>query len=203
MLKPLPDLISDYQLDLRGVIHIGGHRGQEYPYYVGAGLKNIIFIEPHPTNFEILTGNVGKECRLFQTALGNKEGEIEMYIEEKNEGQSNSVLEPYTHRLQYPHIEFLYMIDVPITKLDLIEFEREKFNFINIDVQGYELEVFKGGIETLKTIDYIYTEVNRDELYRGCAKVYELDKFLGEFGFKQVGVWWEGVTWGDALYVKQ
>lgn len=202
MLVPLPKLIEDYNLNLRGVIHIGGHRGQEYPYYIGAGLKNIIFVEPHPTNFEILTGNVGKECRLFQTALGNKEGEIEMFIEEANQGQSNSCLEPNTHLLQYPQIKFLYTIDVPITKLDLLPFKRANYNFINIDVQGYEMEVFKGGVETLKTVDVIYSEVNRDELYKGCTHVEDLDKFLGDLGFKRVGTWWEGVTWGDALYVR-
>ena len=30
-----------------------------------------------------------------------------------------------------------------------------------MDVQGYELEVLKGGLETLKQVDYVYCEVNR------------------------------------------
>jgi FkbM family methyltransferase len=202
MLKPLPELISEYKLDIKGVIHIGGHRGQEYPYYKNANITNIIFVEPHPHNFEILENNVGKECLLFQTSLGNKEGTVEMFIEEANQGQSSSILEPHIHLRQYPHIQFLYMMDVSITKLDLLNFNRAKFNMINIDVQGYELEVFKGGTKTLENIDYIYTEVNRDELYKDCARVNDLTNFLSPFGFKQVGVWWEGGTWGDAFYVK-
>jgi FkbM family methyltransferase len=202
MLKPLPELITEYKLVLRGVIHIGGHRGQEYPYYKSAGLKNIIFVEPHPHNFQYLKENVGAECVLFEIALGNTKGTIEMFVEEANQGQSSSILEPRVHLLQYPQIEFLYKIDVPITKLDLLPFSRPDFNFINIDVQGYELEVFRGSTETLKSIDYIYAEVNRDELYKDCARVEDVSKFLGEFGFEMVNVWWLGGSWGDALYVR-
>lgn len=203
MLKPLPELVAQYHLQIRGVIHIGGHHGQEYPYYKQCGIENIAFVEPHPTNFEILKSKVGSECLLFNVALGNKQGEVEMFIEEANQGQSSSILEPYVHRLQYPTIEFLYKIDVPITLLDLLALDSTKFNFINIDVQGYELEVFKGGEDVLRRIDYIYTEVNRDELYKDCARVDDVTKFLGKFGFELKEIWWEGVTWGDALYVKQ
>ena len=202
MLKPLPELIVEYNLNLQGVIHIGAHRGQEYVYYKQANIRNIIFVEPHPHNFQYLKDNVGSECILFETALGNIEGTVEMFIEEFNEGQSSSILEPHVHLSQYPQIEFLYKIDVPITKLDILPFNRSLFNFINIDVLGYELEVFRGGIEILKGIDYIYSEVNREELYRNCTKVDELDAFLNEEGFKRVATFWEGVTWGDALYVK-
>ena len=203
MLKSLAELIKEHNLKIYGVIHIGGHRGQEYPYYKENNIKNIIFVEPHPHNFEILENTVGKECILFETALGNVEGTVEMFVEEANQGQSSSILEPYKHMEQYPHIKFLYKIDVPITKLDNLQFDRTTINLINIDVQGYELEVFKGGLETLKYIDYIYTEVNRDELYKGCSKIEELDFFLEAIGFKRIGVWWDGVTWGDAFYVKQ
>jgi FkbM family methyltransferase len=203
MLKPLPQLISEYNLNMRGVIHVGGHRGQEYQYYKEANIPNIIFVEPLSNNMDVLKKVVGEECVLFQTALGNQVGTVEMYIEEANQGQSSSILEPQLHLQQYPNIEFLYMHDVPITKLDLLEFDRNKFNMINIDVQGFELEVFRGGTQTLETIDYIYSEVNREELYAGCARVEQLDLYLGEFKFERIGTWWEGVTWGDALYVKQ
>ena len=76
------------------------------------------------------------------------------------------------------------------------------YNFINIDVQGYELEVFKGGKDTLNNIDYITTEVNRDEVYKDCAKIEELDTYLGDYGFQRVETTWDGGTWGDAFYIK-
>ena len=77
------------------------------------------------------------------------------------------------------------------------------YNFIAIDVQGYELEVMRGAVDTLNNIEYIVAEVNRNELYINCAKVNELDSFLGDFGFKRVETLWAGgQDWGDALYIK-
>lgn len=202
MLKSLQDMIGEFGLNIKGVIHIGGHRGQEYVYYKKIGLTNIVFIEPQINNFNILSKNVGNECVLFNTALGNFEGKTEMFTEEANQGQSSSLLEPHKHIQQYPGIIFNGKIEVDVKKLDNLPIDESLYNFINIDVQGYELEVFKGGINTLKNIDYIYSEVNRAELYKGCVLVDELDLFLESYGFKRVGTWWDGVTWGDALYIK-
>ena len=202
MLKPLPDLISDFDLNIRGAIHIGGHRGQEYVYYKDIGLKNIIFVEPHPGNFNILSKNVGDECLLFNVALGNFEGEAAMFTEEANCGQSSSLLQPHRHLFQYPNIIFNGRINVGVTKLDLLPFDRTLYNLINIDVQGYELEVFRGGTSTLDSIDYVYAEVNKAELYKNCARVEDIDNFLGGYGFTRVDSWWDGITWGDALYIK-
>ena len=78
-----------------------------------------------------------------------------------------------------------------------------KFNFICIDVQGYELEVFKGATETLKHIDCIFSEVNNIELYEGCATIDKVDEFLGKNNFKRtVTTMVEDNSWGDAVYEK-
>jgi len=83
-------------------------------------------------------------------------------------------------------------------------FDKEtNYNFINIDVQGYELEVFKGGKKTLESIDYIMTEVNRDEVYKNCPRIEELDTYLSTYGFERVETTWDGGTWGDAFYIKK
>jgi hypothetical protein len=74
---------------------------------------------------------------------------------------------------------------------------------INIDVQGYELEVFKGAEKTLEHIDYIISEINRDDVYKNCAKINELQFFLSRFGFKLVEENWLGGIWGDGFFIKQ
>jgi len=72
-----------------------------------------------------------------------------------------------------------------------------------MDVQGYELEVLKGGLETLKQVDYVYCEVNRDEVYENNAYVEEIDKFLSDYDMTRVETDWAGDIWGDALYIRQ
>lgn len=203
MLMDLESLIAEYNLRINGVLHVGAHFGQEFHVYDKLGIKNMMFFEPLSSTFRTLQANVGNRAILVNTALGNMEGEIEMFTETQNSGQSSSILEPDHHVVQYPSIRFTGKEKVKITRLDNFVSESDKYNFINIDVQGYELEVFKGGEKFLKSTDYIMTEVNRASLYKGCAKIEELDKFLGDNGFKRVETNWAGGTWGDAFYIKQ
>jgi len=198
----LNEIVKTFNLDIRGVIHIGAHWGEEYIDYEKQGIKNLLFFEPVQANYlELLKTLPAKdEIQIENIALGNKSGMIEMFVETANGGQSCSVLEPIKHLSQYPSITFPYKEIVKIEKLDNVEFNRSFFNMINIDVQGYELEVFKGAVDTLKGIDIIYTEVNRDEVYKDCARVEQLDEFLSEF--KRVKTEWTGETWGDAIYLR-
>jgi len=203
MLLDLIKLKEKFNLNIKGVLHIGAHFGQEYTTYEKLDIINIMFFEPLPQTFEKLKSNVGDKAILVNTALGNVIGEVEMYVETANQGQSSSVLEPSIHLRQYPHIQFNNKITVPITKLDTFIEHKNEYNFINIDVQGYELEVFKGGVDFLNSIDYIMTEVNRDEVYKNCPMITELDDFLKFYGFTRVETTWDGITWGDAFYIKK
>lgn len=202
MLLNLENLKEKYNLKIKGVLHIGAHFGQEYNTYEKLGINNVMFFEPIQSTFNRLKENVGDKAVLVNTALGNMEGEVEMFTETINQGQSSSVLQPEYHLVQHPTIQFTGKEKVKMTKLDNFIEEKENYNFINVDVQGYELEVFKGGADFLNSIDYIMTEVNRAELYKGCARIEELDEFLGTYGFKRVETTWDGGTWGDAFYVK-
>lgn len=199
------EIISKYDLKIKGIIHIGAHYGQEYSEYVKHNIENLIFFEPLRNNFSVLLNNIKPtdKIKLYNIALGNMEGEIEMFVESDNNGMSSSILEPQVHLTQYPGIRFNGKELVRINKLDNIEYDKDKYNFINIDVQGYELEVFKGSVKSLKHIDYIMTEINRDSLYKNCALEPELDSFLTNFGFIRMETYWAGETWGDALYMKK
>ena len=206
MIISLDLMVKSYDLKIKGVLHIGAHYGQEYGVYADKSIKNMIFFEPVMANYKELVARVPMVdgIRTLNIALGNTTGEMEMFVETKNLGMSCSLLEPGTHLNLYPAIVFDKREKVKIDKLDNIEFDRSLFNMINIDVQGYELEVFKGAVETLKTIDIVYAEVNTEEVYKGCGLIGDIDKFLEQFGFKRVmGAFPYGKAWGDALYLKQ
>lgn len=203
MLFNLTNLIKKYDLNINGVIHIGAHYGEEHKIYVDNAIENQIFFEPIKKNFEILKSNVGDKYQLYNLALGNENRQIEMYVETNNRGMSSSVLKPSLHLKQYPYITFDETEIVDMRRLDDMEIDLTKFNFINIDVQGYELEVFKGSKKTLENIQYIMTEINRDELYSGCVQIGELIEFLSKFGFELVEETWDGGTWGDGFFIKK
>lgn len=210
MLIDLNELTVDYNIKVKGVIHIGAHYGQEYGIYKQNNIKDIIFFEPVKSAFEALSNNIpeSENVILYNMALGNYNGKVTMNIEHANDGQSSSVLKPKGHLELFPYIEFNWTEEVNIMKLDDVDFDRNKYNMINIDVQGYEMEVFKGAFKFIENhVDCINTEVNGTEVYENCCLIGELDEYLGFFGFKRVKtIWWDyqhdKKDWGDAFYIK-
>jgi hypothetical protein len=62
----------------------------------------------------------------------------------------------------------------------------------------------KGMGDTLRQFRGAYLEVNKEELYTGCALVQQIDFYMLGYGFKRVETKWCGNTgWGDALYLKR
>jgi FkbM family methyltransferase len=203
MLLDLENLVKKYDLNISGVIHIGAHYGEENHVYDKLNIENRIFFEPLNSNFEVLKKNIPEKHILVKKALGNETKKVQMFVETANNSQSSSILEPVLHLKQYPHIKFESTEEVEMIRLDDFEFNKQNFNFINIDVQGYELEAFKGSKEVLNNIDYIMCEINRDEVYKNCAKINELKDFLSPYGFVLVEETWDGGTWGDGFFIKK
>ena len=200
MLIDYHPMVSRYNLNIRGVLHIGAHYGEEANSY---GNLPVIYFEPLKKSFEILKQNVKSPNAIFENlALGNENKKIKMYVETVNKGQSSSILKPKTHLSEYPNIKFDQEETVDMIRLDEYLMDGSKYNFINIDVQGYELEVFKGSKIVLENIDYIYAEINEKELFEGCAFVKEIDDFLYVYGFRRVETKMSVNGWGDALYIK-
>jgi len=203
MLLDLISLNEKYKMNIKGVAHIGAHFGEENTIYDKLKIENRIFFEPLESNFNTLKKNLGETHTLLKVALGNENRKILMNVETANSGQSSSILKPKLHLSQYPHILFESTEEVDMFRLDDMDIDLENINFINIDVQGYELEVFKGAEKTLNNIDYIMSEINRDEVYENCSKIGELIEFLRPYGFEMVEQDWAGGTWGDGLFIKK
>lgn len=205
MLLDLHQLIQKHQMHITGVIHIGAHHGEEMQEYDRIdSIQHVIMFEASKHNFDILEDKMKYYPRALcvNKALGAQSESRTFFVETANNGQSNSFLKPAKHLQFYPGITFDHQETIQVEPLDKFECS-PILNFINIDVQGFELEVFKGATKTLANVDYIMTEVNQDELYEGCVQIDQLDKFLGQFGFNRVETFFvPNVGWGDALYIK-
>lgn len=206
MILSFTRMVNKYNMDIKGIIHIGAHHGQEIEEYIDNGVQDILMFEPVSHNFEILQEKLkdaNANIQAYQVALGNEEKEgVTMYLSDNNL-ISSSVLKPKVHLQLHPGVGFPGTEEVEMQRLDSFSEDTKNFNFINMDVQGYELEVLKGGAETLKHVDYVYCEINRDELYEGNAFVEDLDEFLKDYNMERVETDWSGTLWGDALYVRK
>jgi len=197
------NLKERYKMNISGVIHVGAHYGEEVLDYINSGVNNIVLFEPLEDNFRVLkerTNYLDANIDLHQVALGSSIQKTKMYVSD-NEKQSSSILVPNIHLTHHPNVNFPDIEEVTVDILD--NFNYKNYNYLHLDVQGYELEVLKGSSETLKYIDYVYCEVNRDELYEGNAYIEQIDEFLLQYNMKRVETYWVGDIWGDALYIKK
>ena len=103
------------------------------------------------------------EVNLYNFGLGDSNESMTLNVEKNNDGMSSSVLEPLEHKKYYPEIEFNESEQINIKRYE--DLGLSNVNFLNIDIQGFELEALKGCGDKLYEIDYIYIEINRKELY--------------------------------------
>lgn len=195
--------INKYGLHINGIILIGAHHGAELSMYRRNDIHNLILFEPIRENYNNLLRHIGNDDRAYNIALGNKRGTIDMYVEKDNMGMSCSILKPKLHLTQYPWIHFKEKETVNIDLLDNYGFDTTTHNMICIDVQGYEIEVIKGGMCTFSKVDYIMSEINLEELYEDCAKIDELKDMLDKLGFELLEKNWGIHGWGDGLFINK
>lgn len=91
----------------------------------------------------------------------------------------------------------------------------ESIDFLQIDVQGADLDVLQGGLGILNSVFAVQIEVEFNSLYQGQPLFRDIDKFLSEQGFSLFDSTMFGRTrvrspiygrnqilWGDAFYFR-
>jgi FkbM family methyltransferase len=82
----------------------------------------------------------------------------------------------------------------------------DKIDIIWIDVQGAELNVFKGGENILKNTKVIFTEVGLKAYYEGHSLKKDIDNYLLNLGFKEISDSFElnGFDYeANTIYIKE
>jgi len=208
MLIPIQQLIEQYGVSLRGVLHLGAHQAEEAGDYERAGAKQVVWIEGNPELMPVLNEELKlfSNQRAYNVLISDKDGQ-DVAFKVTNNFQSSSILELGTHKTHHPGIEVHHTLNLKTHRLDSFFNENvvdtSECNFLNIDLQGAELLALKGLGNRLNSIDYIYTEVNVGSVYVGCATMIELDRFLHERGFIRIATKLTKWQWGDALYVRK
>lgn len=204
MLLDFKFLVKKYNIKAEGVIHCGAHHATEHPQYVAAGIKRFAYMEPCAATFNVLRNKFAAHhhIQLFNCACGDIDCEQVMYTGSQNEGQSNSLLKMDKHLEIHPGITLPTTELVNVRRLDGLGLAHKGYQLLVMDCQGYEGKVIQGAEQTLKQINFIYSEVNRDSVYSGCTLVDELDKLLHEFDRVETGNWVGGM-WSDALYIRR
>lgn len=204
MLFSINELVKHWCISPRSVLHIGAHLAEECDLYRSVGWDKVIWIEANPELINDLRKKVEPlGHRVYEAAVWNTTGE-EVSLKVASNGQSSSLFEFNKHSTYYPKIVVDKEIVIKTQRVDSILTSSETPDFCNLDIQGAELAALEGLGEYINKLNAIYTEVNKVELYRGCALIDDIDYFLGKAGFKRVATrWMLGFGWGDALYLRQ
>lgn len=211
MLIPFEHIVKKYGKP-NGILHVGANIGEEAEAYDKAGVKKVVWIEANPDIYKTLVMNVAQYGhRHFNFCAGHKNDEAILHIS-NNAGQSSSVLDLGTHKTQHPEVHYTHDVKVPMMRIDSFfsyipdqseRYDLKDVDFINIDVQGFELNAIKGMGDLLKQFRFVYSEVNRKQVYKDCALLPEMDAYLKVFGFRRVETAkWIG-DWTDALWIKR
>ena len=147
----------------------------------------LVGFEPDEFACKELNQNSSDQFRYYATALSNTEGTVPFY--ETVHPMCASLYEPNELLLRrYNGMEVAELQQVSeLTTTTLDQFMSEHVGnaaeFIKIDVQGAELDIFQGGLQTLKDVLFIVAEVEFVELYLGQPLFGDVSSFLQKQGF--------------------
>ncbi len=165
------------------VFDIGGNIG----YYSIALEKSksnldIHAFEPIPKTYEYFVANKhlnGCTAKIYNFGLSNENKDLTFFFYKEGSGNASSALMDDTRETE--------TITCTVTKLDdfIIKNNIKKLDFIKCDVEGAELFVFQGGIETIKKHKpIIFTEILRKWSAKFNYHPNDIINLLAEIGYE-------------------
>jgi len=122
-----------YCKQFRTAVDIGAHIGL-WARNMTNKFDSVVCFEPCEEFAEILAKNAPNVTFIHKCALGDSKGSVKLNVQQDNTGMT--------------HVVRGEVGTVPMHPLD--HFDLDNVDFVKIDVEGYELEVVKGGYETFK-----------------------------------------------------
>lgn len=195
--RPLTVLHSDWSvLDCIGPIYrphqildVGAHHGWFFHCWLDwCPQAEVHAFEPFPESYEVTRGLYGSDprVRLHPVAIGASCGHQTLNVLNGSK-VSNSFLVP--KRATWEAVRFdtgeITQVTVPVTTVDAYAQAHALADIflMKVDVQGYEIKVLEGALETLPRIDHIFIEAGIKRLYENAPRFSDVFEFLTARGF--------------------
>lgn len=196
-IKPnIEDVLYEFynSKDKINFLDIGANTGQTIEFIERIFNNAIIYsFEPTKNLYDDLVKkyNSRENINLYNIALADTDKQLDFYQSEFS--PTNSCLEPNTSLYkEFSHgitktLEESIKIKVEGKKLDTWfnkNISNEVIDIIKIDTQGFEYDVIKGGINTLKdSTKLVYFEIQYHDFYKNSKPFYKIFELLYENGF--------------------
>lgn len=177
------------------VLYVGANQGQYFETLRESFPDAHIYLyEPDPELIVKLKRKLKEQSNftIRQVAVGENPGKSTFYTTsfETNGRLSSSLLKMTAKHEEWAlNSKQVASIPVDVIKLDDENLAQYASILLKIDVQGFELQALRGGIELLKSkIVAIDTEVSFQELYHGETNWLDLNVFLEKNAFVVFGI---------------
>ncbi|MFX0141667.1 MAG: FkbM family methyltransferase [Candidatus Hodarchaeota archaeon] len=193
--SPEYTLIGLKNIPFKTIIDVGANKGQFAKYILNFFPEaNIYCFEPLPKAFKILsrlTEKTGEKIKSFNFALGESEGNSEIFHHLDHDSSSSFLETTKLCTNLYPFTQKKAAVPVKIATLDgwmkSVPNDLKPEILIKLDVQGYEDRVIRGGIKTFKNAKGCLLEIFLDKLYEDQATFKDISFLLYSLGYEYVG----------------
>lgn len=221
----MPELPSPFAETALSFIDVGARGGPPAQWLKLSRQMNYLCFEPDQAEAEALRLNFVNNPQIHalvsECALGATSGSATIYLTHSR--PCSSLLKPNAALLDmFPHRGLFQVekeLSIPIDSLDAELKRLGSFgDFIKIDVQGYELEVLRGGVEALSQSIGCELEVSFIEIYKDQPLFAEVDQWMRSKGYFLADLerfWWRRaaapveiqrrgtLAYGNAVYLKK
>jgi FkbM family methyltransferase len=159
------------------IVDIGAQSGLYTLYAKFLPTCNFYAFEPFPATFKLLNDNIElnniKNVKTYNIALSDKDEDTVLYTSLSHNGLHTMGNNP----LRFSDIN---RINIKSSTLDNIFFNNDiKVDFIKIDTEGWEFNIIKGGINTIKKYrPIIQLEWNETNMKQCNINSYEFQNFI-------------------------
>ena len=174
--------------DIKGVIHVGAHDGEEVQYYQRMGIDNILCFEPIPGIVNLFKETY-PDVKIYKMVLGTENKKVNFNItNDGRQGQASSLYEPLLE--QYAMTGGVKeVISVEMQRFDTFlskhKVNPNDYDCVVIDVQGAELDVLIGMGAYIENYKYYNIECSEQATYLGGATAAQVIDYMDKHGFIQ------------------
>lgn len=208
-------IMEQFQIRPKIIYHVGGSHGLEFDIYQRYGARTRWF-ECNPFIFGHLKERIRNSSDVaHMLCLWSQDNlEKEFYFYRNQQDGAASLFQPDRF---YEYVDDCKLTGEKITvktiTLDTfvkdlgLEEETKNVDFLNLDIQGAELEFLKGSSILLEgNLKWIYCETSSFAVYKDAPLESEITEYLQNYGFNRIGYRkdWGSETehHGDSIYYR-
>ncbi len=192
------------KLSPKGVLHIGAHECAEIMCYRKLFGDKVLWVEANPEMYhrQVLPIAERNNQKCFNFAAFNTDGEeVTLHIPDRDDMAS---------LLKSKEAHSTESVTIQTKTIDTFAEEEsitlEDYDFLNLDVEGVELEVLEGMEKTLSHFKYLIVEASLTPRFEGSSSTLEsITTFVMERGYEmlEISSSFKDLGWGDVLFIKK